>query len=279
VDNFLCRSLWGSSAIGFSFKPSVGASGGILTLWDTLEVDIWFPMSYDSCFVVKGRLVKSNLDFSLVNVYAPCDNEERQVLIPCYLRSWHRDHTQNLDSKICGVKDCMSALDIKEDGEGLEDEEIEELHLLSADIMAFSKSQASMQWQKSRITWLNEGDANTKFFHGVMSSRRRSNVIVSIYVDGEQIEGVQEVRNDDFDHFSRHFKRVDVERPCLRKMVVKSLSNEEGADLIKPFLLDEIKETMWDYDSFKSPGPDGINLGFFKRFLGYDEGGVLEFLC
>ena len=77
---FLCRSMWGSSAVSFSFKPSVGASGGILTLWDTLEVDIWLSMSFDNCLVVKGRFIKSNLDFSLVNVFAPCKSGGRQVL-------------------------------------------------------------------------------------------------------------------------------------------------------------------------------------------------------
>lgn len=80
VDDFLCRSLWGSSAVGFSFKPSVGAAGGILTLWDIGEVDICLSMSFENCLVVKGRFIKSNLDFSLVNVYAPCDSGGRQVL-------------------------------------------------------------------------------------------------------------------------------------------------------------------------------------------------------
>jgi len=28
VDDFICSSLWGSSPYGFSFRPSVGASGG-----------------------------------------------------------------------------------------------------------------------------------------------------------------------------------------------------------------------------------------------------------
>jgi len=80
VDDFLCRSLRGSSVVGFSFKPTVGVSGGILTLWDTLEVDIWLSMSFDNCLMVKGRFMKSNLDFSLVNVYASCESRGRQVL-------------------------------------------------------------------------------------------------------------------------------------------------------------------------------------------------------
>jgi hypothetical protein len=48
--------------------------------------------------------------------------------------------------------------------------------------------------------------------------------------------------------------------------VFKSLSEMEGAALIKPFILEQIKATIWDCDSYKCPGPDGINLGFFKDF-------------
>jgi hypothetical protein len=31
-DDFMCTSVWGASSFGFSFRPSVGASGGLLTL-------------------------------------------------------------------------------------------------------------------------------------------------------------------------------------------------------------------------------------------------------
>ena len=40
MDELLCRSLWGSSPMAFSFKLSVGASGGILTLWDSSVLDV-----------------------------------------------------------------------------------------------------------------------------------------------------------------------------------------------------------------------------------------------
>lgn len=35
------------------------------------------------------------------------------------------------------------------------------------------------------------------------------------------------------------------------------LSHEEGVSLILPFGVDEIKEAVWDCDSFKSPGGVG----------------------
>ena len=148
----------------------------------------------------------------------------------------------------------------------LADHEVEELHMLSADIMTFSKLQASMQWQKSRVNWLKEGDANTKFFHGIMSSRKRSNSIISLTADGVQIEGVDQVRQTVFQHLRDHFLRCPHGRPDIGGLVFKSLSDTEGAALIKPFLLEEIKAAIWECDSYKCPRPDEINLGFFKDF-------------
>jgi len=30
--------------------------------------------------------------------------------------------------------------------------------------------------------------------------------------------------------------------------------------------MEEVKHAIWDCDSYKSPGPDGVNLGFIKHF-------------
>jgi len=74
------------------------------------------------------------------------------------------------------------------------------------------------------------------------------------------------VRQAVFQHFHNHFKRIPQARPDIGGLVFKTLSATDGAELIKPFPLEEIKAAVWDCDSFKCPGPDGINLGFFKDF-------------
>ncbi|CAJ2633139.1 exodeoxyribonuclease-like [Trifolium pratense] len=79
-DVFLCSTLWGSLPHAFSFRPSVGASGGLLTLWDTSEVEVWSTESREHVLWCRGRFVKSGEEFLLANVYAPCDDGAKQVL-------------------------------------------------------------------------------------------------------------------------------------------------------------------------------------------------------
>jgi hypothetical protein len=114
--------------------------------------------------------------------------------------------------------------------------------------------------------WLKEGDANSKFFHGVMSSRRQSNTIGSLIVEGSTVDRVPEVREAVFHHFSHHFRKKLHHRPDISGLMFKSLTTEDSTGLVQPFLLEEIKEAVWDCDSFKCPGPDGINIGFLKDF-------------
>lgn len=58
VDEFLCMSLWGSTPMAFSFKSSIGASGGILTLWDSSVLDVWLSVNINNFLLVKGSLKK-----------------------------------------------------------------------------------------------------------------------------------------------------------------------------------------------------------------------------
>jgi len=56
------------------------------------------------------------------------------------------------------------------------------------------------------------------------------------------------------------------------------LSFREGAALVKPFSLDEVKAAVWDCESFKCPGPNGINFGFIKDFWDIMRDDVMRFL-
>ncbi|PNX71795.1 cysteine-rich receptor-like protein kinase, partial [Trifolium pratense] len=79
-DDFICSTLWGNSPHAFSYRPSVGALGGLLTLWDSAEVEVWSSESSEYVLWCHGRFVRSGEEFYLANVYAPCDAVAKQVL-------------------------------------------------------------------------------------------------------------------------------------------------------------------------------------------------------
>jgi exonuclease III len=204
--------------------------------------------------------------------------KEKFKLIKLALREWHQRHTQNLPAKILSLKDQISALDLKGESDLLLDFEVEELHGLSENLFSLSRVNSSICWQQSRMQWLREGDANSKFFHGIMSNRRKINAIPCFFVDGALIEGVDNVRNAVFSHFSSHFKSSQVDRPSLDGLNFQTLSVREGASLVRPFTMDEVKAAVWEIDNFKCPGPDGVTFGFIKKFWDLLKDDVMRFL-
>ncbi|XP_039683765.1 uncharacterized protein [Medicago truncatula] len=169
---------------------------------------------------------------------------------------WHQQHFKNLDGKILEAKNQISSLDIKGEEAELLEEEVKELHDLSVQLHSMARVQTSMNWQKARMNWVREGDANSKNFHNMMSSRQRRNAIHLVHVDGVLVEGVQNIHTAVYNHYSSHFRALDVLRPGVDGLNFRKLSYTQAASLVQSFSLEEFKQAVWDCESFKSPGPD-----------------------
>jgi len=194
------------------------------------------------------------------------------------LKEWHTHHSQNLDGKISEAKNLVAVLELKGETMGLQEAEIRELQDLNIRLHSMAQTQHSIQWQKSRLNWLKEGDANSKFFHGYTSNRRRHNAINMVSVDGVSVEGVHNIRAAVFNHFSNHFKVAGANRPSVAGLPFRRLTHGEAGNLTKPFSLEEVHQAVRDCDSYKSPGPDGICLGFIKEFWDLLQDDFMRFM-
>ncbi|XP_058774298.1 uncharacterized protein LOC131648566 [Vicia villosa] len=135
----------------------------------------------------------------------------------------------------------------------------------SRDIWMNLKIKENMLIQKSRLKWLNDGDANSKYFHGVMKARRTHNFIGSIVTEGGIINSVTEIKEEVKNHFEKKFLGDQRERPVLDGISFDTLEEEDMAFLEKLFEDSEIKAAIWDCDGLKSLGPDGYSFFFIKK--------------
>jgi hypothetical protein len=114
--------------------------------------------------------------------------------IKAALKEWHTAHAQNLPSQINSKKVRLADLDQKGEEEDLSEAELAELIGVTSDIHSLSRLHASICWQQSRSLWLKEGDANSKYFHSVLASRRRGNAISVLQANGVTLEGGTPIR-------------------------------------------------------------------------------------
>jgi hypothetical protein len=80
VDDFLVKAIWGDTLVEYSFLSATGASGGLVTMWDCNYVQVWSTTWLPHILIIRGRVLQTNQNFVIVNVYAPCDTALKQVL-------------------------------------------------------------------------------------------------------------------------------------------------------------------------------------------------------
>ncbi|CAN6554430.1 unnamed protein product [Malus baccata var. baccata] len=128
-------------------------------------------------------------------------------------------------------------------------------------------SQEESVWkQKSRVQWLQEGDANTKFFHQSTLQRRRRNKVVTLKRDNEEwVDNPDQVRRLLDEHFMDLFSSSGQrDWGGLLDCVIPKVMEEINATLSAPVSADEIKQAALNMGGLKAPGPDGFQ-GIFYR--------------
>ena len=120
-----------------------------------------------------------------------------------------------------------------------------------------------LTWKlKSRVDWIQEGDANTKFFHSFVSARRNSKAIWALNNQfGETFEDDAKLKYLGVQHFSELFSddgKTNIEAQLKVIRIFPAFVQEEDQALfMSAFTLKEVEDVLKGFKKDKSPGPDG----------------------
>lgn len=188
------------------------------------------------------------------------------------LRVWGKDVTGNFYERIGRCFQIIRAV------KGLTDAYSLQRYQAARNEFFEALTEKEIFWrQRAKQLWLREGDHNSKYFHATARSRRRSNRIVSLCnSDGVMVDwdhGLQEVM---IDYFQALFIPSAIDwGPVVDQLSPRILSSHNDM-LLRPVEDEEVKEALFQMNSNKSPGPDGMSPRFYQKFWATVGGDVIS---
>ncbi|CAL0305463.1 unnamed protein product [Lupinus luteus] len=192
--------------------------------------------------------------------------KEKLKLLKNSLKRWNKDHFDLLDKKINDRVSFINVIDDKGSVGLLSEEDIGARRSATAELWRLSSQKDNLLLQESRQRWLKEGDSNSKFFHASINRRWRTNGISGLTIDGDWVDDPSRVKDHIASFFKGRFEEKHWNRPTLDGIDIGCISGEDNKFLAARFEEIEIKEAVWNCEGDKSPGPDGFNFTFIKKF-------------
>ncbi|CAL1382460.1 unnamed protein product [Linum trigynum] len=201
-------------------------------------------------------IVNHNWDF---------DNQSQDILRKCEeeLREWAKQVYNNQNKRSVDIQKRLEEIMCCDRSQEII---LEEKNLMN-ELAAIWKD-AELFWsQRSRVSFLKEGDQNTSFFHASTVHRKQRNKISSLKdEEGAIITNPDELTDHVTTFYQTLFTRAERIDSSALQDFPKLVTNEINEALVLIPTNEEIKQAVFDLGSTKSPDPDGFAGLFFRRF-------------
>ncbi|XP_019164478.1 PREDICTED: uncharacterized protein LOC109160650 [Ipomoea nil] len=171
------------------------------------------------------------------------------------LRRWGGERHHRFGKRIEEIRREMGTLRGKFDSGSLAC-----FRLLDGTLSSVLAQEEAFWKQRAKQHWLQGADLNTKFFHKYASHRRKKNDIVKLKDEGG----------------ARH--EGGSLGPFNLDTLHARVTPQQNDDLLRPFQPEEVRAALFAMGKDKSPGPDGMNPGFYQSFWNVVGKDVTDFV-
>jgi hypothetical protein len=148
-------------------------------------------------------------------------------------------------------------------------QEIELKSESNAQIAKLLREEELKWYQRSKSQFILEGDANTRYFHGVANGRHRRKLIHSLVQDEGTIKGHENLKSYIMNYYKGLFgspKEGNFSMDETRTDDIPQVSIVENNLLTAPYSEEELKKAVFQMENNKAPGPDGFPAKFYQIF-------------
>ena len=96
------------------------------------------------------------------------------------MKQWNKQIFGDTAKKVQQLESALNNLEINSNDRQLTTSEVAAWKKLQEDLWSAAQLHESLLRQKARSRWLREGDCNTRYFHLLMNSKRRSNTVKGV---------------------------------------------------------------------------------------------------
>ncbi|GJR37384.1 RNA-directed DNA polymerase, eukaryota [Tanacetum coccineum] len=182
------------------------------------------------------------------------------------IKSWVKQNKKKINEAKSFVNRKLTELDKIIDQGGGNEEVVNQRASLLKDLNDINSIEVSELSQKAKVRWSIKGNENSKYFHGILNSKRSQLAIRRILLDGDWIADPNKVKYKFYNHFSSLFSDHSSSRVKIDFQFPNRLKLEQVEELECSTSYDEIKKAVWDCGTNKSPGPDGFTFEFYQKY-------------
>lgn len=123
---------------------------------------------------------------------------------------------------------------------------------------------------KVKACWLDEGDANTHYFHLMTVIHRRYNAISALSLsDNTWVHSRQAIGDAFREYFHSLFRTVEPHFPLdFNNLITNSITPKMNQYLMKVPDAEEVQKAVFEMGNYKSPGPDDMTVVSCKTYWG-----------
>lgn len=179
------------------------------------------------------------------------------------LQAWSQRKVGNVSEQLQLARELLHRIEIARDSRALSVEETWLRNQLKHHTLALTSLHRTIARLRSRIQWLNEGDATTEYFFSHARYRKKKHFIGTLTIEERTVTSHKDKEEAIWDYYNALLGTA-VPRASTMNLPAIFQPSRIMSDLDVPISEDEVWAVIRNIPQENAPGPDGFTVRFYN---------------